>query len=78
MENKNLVPKRQIIIETDGITVNLAKIEVTSFIEFKAILDMLQEFLSKEMAKAKENSEKEPKKEEKVEKSEEKVVESAK
>lgn len=37
---------RQIIIETNGLDVHVVKAEVTSVIEFNAILDMVYRFLN--------------------------------
>lgn len=66
MENKTEVKKRQILIETDGVNVQLVKAEVASPIELTAILNMIIEFVIQ-------NSKKDIKKEEVLEKKEEKV-----
>ena len=56
MENKNVLPKRQIIIETDGVTISLPKTEVSSLIEFNAILNMVLDYVNKEANKIKQES----------------------
>ena len=71
MENKDQVLKRQIVIETDGVIINVVKAEVASLIEFKAILENLHDFVVKQIQNVVENSKKGPKVEEKTEKIEE-------
>ena len=69
---KTKVQKRQILIETDGVNIEIKKIEVTSLLEFKAIVDQLQTFVAQQSQLFREQAqkveEKEPKVEEKVEK----------
>jgi hypothetical protein len=47
-EVKETPKMRQIIIETDGNTVNLVKAEVSGVIELSGILQRLMEFLNKQ------------------------------
>jgi hypothetical protein len=47
--------KRQIIIETDGISVHIVKAEVASLIEFKAILDLMTEYVVNQSQMSREN-----------------------
>lgn len=65
MENKT--NKRQIIIETDGVSVGIVKAEATSLIEFVSILNMAIDFVTKNAQNSAKMEQKEVKPEEKVE-----------
>ena len=50
-EVKPPVPKRQIIIETDGNNINIVKAEVAGNLELVAILQIIIQNLSKQLTK---------------------------
>ena len=47
LEKESPVKMRQIIIETDGVSINIAKADVTSQLEFVGILKTLMDFINK-------------------------------
>lgn len=49
MENKNEVKNRQILIETDGVSIQLIKAEATSLIELKAIFNAMIDFTNNQI-----------------------------
>lgn len=73
MENKN----RQIVIETDGVTIKIVKLEITSLLEFSAIISQLKDFVAQQSQLIREKASQETLKEPKIEeKTEEKVEKS--
>lgn len=69
-ENKTNA-KRQIILETDGLTVNIVKAEATSVIEFASILNMAIDFVRKNAQDSQLSAQKVEKRDGKEEKKEE-------
>jgi hypothetical protein len=54
--------RRQILIETDGNSIEIVKAEVSSIIEFKAILSLVSDYINKQTIKQNVEAVKEEKK----------------
>ena len=69
-----MAQKRQILLETDGVSINIIKAEVTSLLEFSAIINQLSDFVEQQSKLIREQNLKKDIKDTKVEEKKEEIV----